>query len=172
MRYLVIVASLIATPAFAACPAGSDTFLSCTMSQGRKALDVCADATGVRYSFGSTGGTPDLSLAERYADLDYTPWPGIGRTIWETVVFRNAGYAYTVSGSIDRDADQTTPDGAEMAVTAGGQVMVSQGDQTIATLTCDPDTVDFPWTEALSDGKRAAGFSMDSETRTWVPVAN
>jgi hypothetical protein len=166
-----IAALVLAAPmAAAACPDGSTTFLSCTMSGGAKALDVCYADGVATYAFGPAGKTPDLALAEPIATLDYVPWPGIGSAIWETVTFRNAGYAYEVAGSIRRGPDETTADDTDMLVTQKGQISVMQGDRPVATLLCDPGSVSFDWTEALSDGKRAAGYELDQATREWVRV--
>ena len=61
----VLFATLIgfaATSAGAECRAPSQTFLSCTLSNGAKTLDVCFDAASLTYRFGKTGAQPDLTL--------------------------------------------------------------------------------------------------------------
>ncbi len=174
MRFQFVTAACIAfaTSAQAECPGGANTFLSCTVSNGRKALDVCSDDFGARYSFGTPGDEPDLTMSVRYRELEYTPWPGIGRAVWEAVTFHNGDFSYEVSGRLSREPDAATADETDQIVDLGGQVVVSEGENVISRLMCDAGSVDFPWTDTLSAGKRAAGLEFDNTTGTWMPVAN
>jgi hypothetical protein len=156
----------LAGQAPAACAPDQETFLSCTLSGGRKALDICLDAQAATYAFGPTGGTAELSLSVPVADVDYTPWGGIGRTIWEEVVFRNEDVTYAVFGAIRRDPGGD--DTSDMIITNDGGIEVRRGEERLAMLACDPGTVDFPWDEALSEAKRAVGVCRDLRNRTWV----
>ena len=48
MRHLLTTLAIIAAgPSLADCLPPSEPFLSCTLSEGRKALDVCYDTTTV-----------------------------------------------------------------------------------------------------------------------------
>lgn len=166
LRHAIFAAATLATPAGAACGPGFETFLSCTFSGGMKALDVCSDSERATYAFGPAAGPPELALATTVADLDYEPWPGIGRTIWERVTFRNGGVAYVVHGAIERDYPADAA--AEVVVTVTGGIEVMRGEEPIATLACDPGSADFAWGEALSNAKARAGLCLDHASRTWT----
>ena len=90
--------ALAATPLAAACP--ELTVLRCQV-EGGKQLEVCADAEAVRYSFGHIG-SPELELSNPLAASGYRPWPGVSRTIWDSVAFTNDAFVYEVVTSLER----------------------------------------------------------------------
>jgi len=151
MRAALILA-LLATPASAACQ-GDEAF-SCQI--GKKALDVCYWKGALIYRYGPKGH-PELTIAEPLETVDYTPWPGIGSAIWETVAFQNEGYTYEIWTNIERDPEATEP-------RAGG-VRVMQGDATVAELTCNRGTA-TPM-DGLYDLKSGIGQCWDGESKTW-----
>lgn len=148
-----------------ACSDGETRHFTCTFGAGFKTFEICHDADVARYRFGPTGGTPELELVPPVTEVDLTPWPGVGRTIWEEVTFRNAEHAYVVYGSIDRAPPADGSD--EIAVTVSGGITVRRHDEDIAHLTCDPGSVMFPWGTSLFDAKEAAGQCYDPEPRNW-----
>ncbi|QEE36208.1 hypothetical protein FTO60_11115 [Octadecabacter sp. SW4] len=158
---------VLATPAVAECLPQGETFVSCTIAESGKQLEVCINGGDALYTYGAAGQAPELALREPIRDLDYRPWPGIGRTIWEEIAFARGGYAYLVFGGINREASDIDD---EIQVTAFGGVEVYQGETLLTRLSCVPETVDFTWTNALSDGKRAAGLEWDLRARRWVPI--
>lgn len=161
-----IFALLICTnPAWADCPVPDATFLSCRIGENGKILEVCVDGGEVTYSFGPPGA-PELQLSETASEIVYRPWPGIGRTIYEEVEFRNDGYLYTVSAGVVREFDDTNE---EVIPHPFGGVIVSRGTEEIAQLTCDETEVEFLWTMALSDAKNAAGLWWDHYEHDWLP---
>lgn len=153
MRLPLVIALLAASPAWAACQ-GDEAF-SCPI--GGKTLDVCYWKGMLTYRFGPEG-KPELTLTEPLETVDYFPWPGIGRAIWESVSFRNEGVTYEVWSSFDR-LD-------ENAVMEGG-VNVLTKDETLATLTCNKGSVESGL-DRITDLKAGIGQCWDYETRVWT----
>jgi hypothetical protein len=151
MRAALLLA-LLAAPAHAACQ-GDEAF-SCQI--GKKTLEVCYWKGMLTYAYGPKG-KPELFLNEPLETVAFTPWPGIGSSLWETVAFQNDGYTYEVWTSVERDPEATEP--------RSGGVRVMQGDATVAELTCDPGTA-TPM-DALYDLKDGIGQCWNMETRTW-----
>lgn len=151
MRAALLLA-LLATPAHATCQ--GDEALSCQI--GKKTLEVCYWKGMLTYSFGPEG-KPELFLNEPLETVAYTPWPGIGRAMWDQVAFQNDSVTYEVWSSIDKMD--------ENAVMEGG-VNVMQGDQTLASLTCDKGSV-AQGLDAISDLKAGIGQCWDMGTQTW-----
>ena len=160
---------LVPAPAFA-CEPTEVLHFACTVNDGTKKVEVCHTTDEVTYRFGPRGGPLELLLRQPVAQIHLTPWPGIGRTIWEEVTFRNAAYTYTVYGSIERTPPE---DGAgDIVVTVSGGIIVRQDEQEIAHLTCDPGSVDFPWGTGLYEAKEAAGQCYDRREQKWHDCAS
>jgi hypothetical protein len=158
MRAALLVLALavpLAAPAQAACPNGSEIF-SCTIAG--KALQLCHWKGALIYSFGPEE-KPELSLAEPLESVAFTPWPGIGRHIWETVDFPNQDYTYEVWTSVERD-----PDAIEGL---RGGVNVLQAGELVAQLTCDPGTPSQSL-DVLYDLKRSIGQCWDFDSQVWT----
>lgn len=149
---LALALALLAAPAHAACQ-GDEAF-SCTI--GRKALEVCSWKGALIYAYGRDG-KPELTLSEPLETVSFTPWPGIGRAIWDTVAFENDGITYEVWTSFDK-MDET-------AVLEGG-VTVMQGDATLATLVCDKGSV-AQSLDSVSELKAGIGQCWDYESKAW-----
>lgn len=152
MRTALLLALLAAGPAHAACQ-GDEAF-SCQI--GAKTLEICYWKGMLTYRFGPEG-KPELMLNEPLETVAFTPWPGIGSSLWETVAFRNEGYIYEVWTSVERDPEATEP-------RAGG-VRVMQGTDTVAELACDRGTA-TPM-DTLYDLKDGIGQCWDMEAQTW-----
>ncbi|MBY6118844.1 hypothetical protein [Mameliella alba] len=146
---------LAAGPAVADCSTSESTFVQCRIAGSTKILEVCAEQDAAVYRFGPAG-RPEMELFEPYAMLDYQPWPGVGRDIWEEASFRNEEYRYTVFAGVERQVGDT-----ETSQRFGG-VTVSRDGKDLARLECDPDTVTFGFGTGLSDGKSRAGYR-------WLP---
>lgn len=151
MRAALLLA-LLAAPAHAACQ-GDEAFF-CKI--GSKTLEVCYWKGMLTYAYGPEG-KPELFLNERLETVAFTPWPGIGSSLWETVAFQNDGYTYEVWTSVERDPESTEP--------RSGGVRVLQGDATVADLTCDRSTATSM--DGLYDLKAGIGQCWDLESRTW-----
>jgi hypothetical protein len=150
---LVLLAAPLAAPAHAACQ-GDEAF-SCQI--GAKRVDVCYWKGMLTYRFGPEG-TAELTLSERLDTVAFTPWPGIGSSLWETVAFRNDDYTYEVWTSIERDPESTEP--------RSGGVRVLRGDTAVAELTCDRGTA-TPM-DVLYDLKAGIAQCWDIETQIWT----
>ena len=150
MRALWLASVLVISAAQAS--ACDIPLMGCTFEGGAKTLKVCLGETDVSYSFGPTGGTPDLFLSEPITSIDYTTWPGVGSAIWETITFYNDGYSYEVLAGFERNPEDPQHFGG---------ITVRQGEEEIASLTCDPDSSDFGWDVALFEAKEAAGLCWD-----------
>jgi len=144
-----LLLTLLAAPASAACQ-GDEAF-SCTI--GPKTLEVCYWKGALIYSYGREG-KPELTIAEPLETVAYTPWPGIGRAIWDSVAFQNEGVTYEVWTSFDKMD--------ENAILEGG-VNVMQSDTTLASLTCDKGSVAHSL-DPISDLKAGIG-------QCWAPTA-
>lgn len=164
-----IFALLICTnPAWAECSSPDVTFLSCAIQDSARHLEVCVEGAAVIYRFGPPGA-PELELTTTAAEIDYRPWPGIGRTIYEEVTFENAGYRYEVYAGVHRDY---AGDDEEVIATQFGGVGVYEGEaeDPVASFVCTEGRVEFLWTMALSDAKNAAGLSWDHYEHDWLPT--
>ena len=156
MRAALLLA-LLAAPAHAACQ-GDEAF-SCQI--GAKTLEVCYWKGMLTYRFGPKS-MPELTISEPLETIAYTPWPGIGRAIWDSVAFENEGVTYEVWSSFDR-LD-------ENAVIEGG-VNAMQGDRTLATLTCDKGSVERGL-DTISDLKAGIGQCWSLDTQSWTTGCN
>jgi hypothetical protein len=132
MRITLLLAVLAAAPAHAACQ-NDLTIFSCKI--GAKTLQVCEWKGMLIYQFGPEGA-PELALNTTFADADFTPWPGIGRTMWNELAFHNDGVTYTVWSALEKQLEENQP---EPQVEGG--VHVTRGDAELASLTCNPGSV-------------------------------
>jgi hypothetical protein len=153
MRALMLLV-LVPMPVFAACEGA--TLVSCPV--GGNQLQVCNEGDLLTYSFGPPGA-PDLQLASR-PEAAYTPWNGIGRTLWETITFTNGNVTYEVVFSVDRMDENTKPDWG---------VVVQDGDAIIANLTCDSQADNIPF-DGLYDQITTTGLCWNRESDSWAEV--
>ncbi|NSY37623.1 hypothetical protein [Leisingera sp. ANG59] len=142
-----------------ACPEGSETLVSCTFGGGSKALTTCLHGKQATYAFGAPGRQPELSMKRHVRDVGLTPWPGIGGSIWEEVIFSNGDARYIVYYSVSKDPGALTP-------MEGGVIVESNGSE-LAHLRCDAGTVDSGYPLPLFDAKVAAGQEYSLETGEW-----
>lgn len=156
MRAALLIV-LLAAPAHAACQ--GETVFSCPI--GKKTLDICHAKGLLTYQFGRTG-KPELIISEPLETVAYTPWPGIGRAIWDSVAFQNEGVTYEVWSSFDKMD--------ENAVLEGG-INVMEGDKTLATLTCDKGSVAYS-IDAISELKAGIGQCWNFGDREWTTACN
>lgn len=149
MKPLVAALCLIApTPALACFGEVGQPLFDCTFEGGSARARVCLQDDTAYYAFGPDGGAPDLVLARKVGDIDVTPWPGIGRTVWEELTFRNGAYDYRLSYAFDK-MDEEEP--------VSGSLFVSRDGAEIAQLTCDADSVAAYDLYPLYEAKEAGG---------------
>jgi len=131
--------------------------MSCTLRGGARTLQVCLNGPDALYRFGSTGKRPDLEVTTPVSALEYLPWPGIGRDIWETVTFSNGAFRYEVATGFSRiPQDDDGSDAGQPPVY--GSVHVTENGAAIADLQCDAGTVEWGYGGGLSDAKSALGL--------------
>lgn len=153
MRSLLALC-LLTSPALAC-----DTPLfNCTLSNNTRVVELCQTATGFSYAYGKRGQAPELTLTEPLEAGTYTPWPGVGRAIWESIAFRNQDHAYEVWSSIDRMSDDAPLEGG---------INILRGDALQTTLSCDAGSVTSRIEDAY-ESMQGAGFCQDDTTRAWV----
>lgn len=152
MRAALLFA-LLATPASAACPGG--TVFSCRI--GAKVLEVCHAADALTYVFGREG-KPELTLSQPLETAAYTPWPGIGRAIWDSLAFSNDGITYEVWTSVER---------MDEAAQLEGGVNVIEGETHLASLTCDPGTPSQSL-DVIYELKSEIGQCWDFDAKAWT----
>jgi hypothetical protein len=158
MRHLALLLAVLPVPALA-CQNDSEVF-SCQV--GKKVLEICHWKGALIYSYGPPGKA-DLTIAEPLETVEFTPWPGIGRYIWETVAFRNQGYAYKVWTSVERGPESIT--GLE------GGVNVLQGDEVVANIACDPGTPSNSL-DRIYELKESIGQCWDFDSKVWQTACN
>lgn len=145
-----------------------EQIMSCTLGNGAQTLSVCLNGSDAVYRFGPTGATPDLEITTPIGTVDYLPWPGIGRTIWESVSFINDDHIYEVGTGFDRtlgDGDADTP-------VAFGGVSIRKNGTEIAALRCDEGSVDWGYGGGLYDAKTALGLCWSRwPDNIWLPCA-
>lgn len=157
---LATVFSLVTTAAMAECPNDAQVLLICDIADSTKHLETCLNADAVTYAFGVKGQAPELQLTRNIRAVEHTPWPGIGRWIWEAIVLFNAEYAYRVSYAFERDPEN-------MVIEADLEVW--KGDDVLASLSCEQGTIDFSgYPSPVYDAKVAAGQAWDFDTKRWV----
>lgn len=152
MRAALFLA-LLAAPASAACQA--DAVFSCTI--GQKTLQVCHWKGALIYGFGRDG-RPELTIAEPLETVAFTPWPGIGRAIWDSLAFSNDGITYEVTTSVDR---------MDEAAQLEGGVNVIEGEAHLASLACDPGTPSQSL-DVIYELKSEIGQCWDFDAKAWT----
>jgi hypothetical protein len=120
--FFALLAAPLAAPAQAACQ-GDEAF-SCQV--GKKTLEICYWKGMLTYRFGPEG-KPELTLNEPLETVDFMPWPGIGRAIWDSVVFENKGVAYEVWSSFDKLDENAVMEGGVNVMRDAGHTVLRQG---------------------------------------------
>lgn len=155
MRAALLFA-LLASQAHAAC--SGDEVFSCRI--GPKTLEVCHRDGTLHYAFGREG-RPELTLSQPLETAAFTPWPGIGRTMWDSLAFLNDGVTYEVWAALDKQLEATEPEPQLQ-----GGVNVMQGDRTLASLTCDPGSVSSAL-DTIGDLKAGIGQCWNMAAQSW-----
>jgi len=158
-RTLATLALICAgTAGSAACFGPGTPMFTCTFNGGAKQVNVCLQAGVALYSYGPTGGAPELLMGRDVIGVDMTPWNGVGRTIWEEMTLYSGVFSYILSYAIDRAPNGAAPE---------GRLIVGRGDSEVAELVCDAGTVDIADFYPLFEAKEAAGQTWCAETFSW-----
>lgn len=158
----LFLAAAIALPgaAMAACPSNAAVLVSCNLKHGTKRLETCLLGDRALYRYGTPGKPPELEMLRHVRDVGMTPWPGVSRTIWESFTFFNDDIGYEVHHSIDKGPD---------AGPLRGGITVMRGDDVLASLDCDPGTVESAgYSLPLYEAKEAAGQCWDFASFAWT----
>jgi hypothetical protein len=167
MKYVLALIAFT-NPAWAACLAGEEAFMTCQIENSTKSLRVCFDDQTTFYRFGTVGKPPELTLSEPIVTVDYRPWPGVGRSIAEGVTFMNDDYTYNVFAGFERMfGDEEYEDIPHRSF---GGVRVQQGGIHMIELVCALKTVEFAWGEGLWSAKHNLGVVWSYETDDWVEL--
>lgn len=167
MKYLVFCV-VFANPAWAGCADSELTCISCQIEDSSKTVDVCYDDSNAYYRFGIAGRVPELALITSIADLDYRPWNGLWKDIWEEISFENGNYAYAVHGGYERPwGDETYKDVLNRNF---GAVSVARDGEIFMDLDCDRSKIEFIWGDDIRKIKESLGFVWVYNTREWVEL--
>ena len=163
--FFVAAALLVPQGVWAQCIPGETEFASCQIKGKKTQVSVCYTADTATYRFGKRNAAPDLALSVPIVELAYTPWPGIGRDIWESVSFDNKGYTYELSVGFERMFEgEAQSDGPRHF----GQLTVTQGTKILSVMACQPETVSYSYGEGLFAAKAARGQQWDANSQVWV----
>ncbi len=160
-KYIFLLAFVTGAtgPAVAACPSSMQTILSCTFSNGKKVLDTCQNGEFATYAFGKVNKKPEMYLETPMRGLNYTPWNGIGRAIYEQVIFRNEDISYVVWSGFERDPGMIDP-------LRAGIVVEDQNENVLAELRCDIGSVRAE-IDGLYDAKSNLNMCWDYNDFQW-----
>ena len=152
MRLPPLLAAVLAAGTATAepCP-GQAVVVDCDISSTKR-LTVCIGGGQASYAFGPAGA-PELALTRPLGEMRGTAWAGVGRSIWEEIIFDVDEVSYMVWHSMDRLAEGNP---------VSGGVVVQRGDQTLANLECWPGTTAVS-IFSISDGFAEAGFCWDRQ---------
>ena len=139
-----------------------ETLLSCPVQGSQKQIEICLEGDTLTYSYGRAGN-PELRLSQPLTDGTYTPWNGIGRSMWEVVAFYNDGYTYTVNWSVDR-MDENLPVQAGVSVDEGGSI--------VAILNCVEGTAGPEFGSVLMERMESLGLCWDPSAQAWETDCN
>ncbi|MDE1130027.1 MAG: hypothetical protein OSA49_00555 [Ascidiaceihabitans sp.] len=166
---LICFGVLCAGHAQAGCPQGQDAFTSCQIEGKDKEVFVCFDDEIATYRYGPKAGAADLFLSETIRDVDFVPWSGLGKTIYENVTFYNGDYSYDVFGGFDRPFSEEE---MLLPIRRFGGIDVAKNGEHLARIECVPDTVTYGFGGGIYDAKVALGLEWDDYTATWRPSPN
>ena len=135
MRIAVAIAFVL-LPGVAAADCVGTKLVSCKIASSQKRMELCLDQGSLHYQFGAVG-KPELELTRDVEQVVYTPWPGIGRTMWEELSFENEGVTYQFSSY----AEKLMEEGTEDDLALGTDLNVLRGEKLLAQFSCDPAQV-------------------------------
>jgi hypothetical protein len=153
---LALVLALAAGPVRADCPGAA--LVDCPIAGSAKHLSLCLTDDALTYEFGPPG-RPELRLMRDLAGVSYTPWPGIGRTIWEDISLENQGITYAVHSWRDKMMAPDQP-GAQ-----GTGLIVLRGDTPLAEMDC----AGAPYSDFLPLGEALIARGLCLDATGWRP---
>ncbi len=164
MRYLArSVAALFAgaIPATAYAAPAEENVFSCRVAGQDRVASVSLAGTHVTYRYGPSPQQPELTLRSELANLDYRRSNGAGDTIDEIVTFANGDTSYRIAAGF---RDGMPPD--RSALQPFGSLTVLRAGQTLAALSCQPDSIRRVHDRLLA-GMRAIGRERGSDGQSF-----
>lgn len=158
MKHFTLALALTASPAFADCGADKTGF-SCDI--GAKRLEICITGQSLRYQFGPEGA-PELTIDQDFAQTGYRPWAGIGRTIYDEVLFHADNHDYLVWQSIDKIMDEGQP----VPEWQGGLYVEKDGTMVLAE-DCAPGSLTAGM-DLIAAELATAGYCWDRDRFGWA----
>lgn len=155
---LTVVLSLMPAVASAACFGPGQPLFQCSFKGGKTEVNLCIQNDIVTYMYGPKGRSPDLLLTQQSRDVYMRPWPGIGRYYWEEISLNNGAHRYGIDYSFDKMSDDEP---------VAATLTVSRGDKVLATLSCDPGSVQDASFLALEQQKTKSGQCWNREAEYW-----
>lgn len=129
--FTLLVGTLSAGTALAACPKNGSTIFSCTTTNGKQ-VEICDLGATIRYRFGKNLAKPELALTIPRNQASTSQWEGIGRYMSYTVTIPNGPISYTASWGMDRLSEEHQVESS---------ILVEKGGALLATLPCVEKTV-------------------------------
>ena len=112
----------------------ADVIFHCKIQGAGQELTICDMPDGqYLYQYGKPGQSPELEIRSTQEEVVYTPWNGMGSTIWARLGFRNKGYFYDVGRGIQKGG--ASPPWGFVDIYEPGN------DKAIATKDCQTGTV-------------------------------
>jgi len=116
---------------------GEEIVLTCQIEGRDRQASVSLTETGATYRYGPSQVEPELTLSSPLADLDYVRQTGAAGTVDEIVTFANGDTGYRFATGF-RNGAQPDPS----ALRPFGNLTVSRGGREVATLSCNPDSIE------------------------------
>lgn len=163
---LGIFAAFLTNQAHAACPVGQEAFTSCQIEGRSTEVFVCHDDRVATYGYGPIGQPAELSLLDTVENVDFEPWSGLGKAIYERITLYNGDYSYEVGGGFDRPFSEEE---MLLDIRRFGWIDVAQNGEVVSRLECIPETVTYGFGGGIYDAKVNAGLAWDEDSETWLP---
>ncbi len=136
MRIPIILAALLlpacAVQAAPNCaPSKASVLFHCKIQGSSREVTICdLPNNQYLYTYGKPGQTPELEIQRGQSEVVYTPWNGVGSAIWARLGFRNKGYFYDVSRSIQKGGESPPEGSVEIYKTGNDTPIASKHCQT------------------------------------------
>lgn len=116
---------------------GQEIVLTCQIEGRDRQASVALTEGDATYRYGPAQADPELTLSSPLADLDYVRQTGAAGTVDEIVTFANGDTTYRFVAGF-RNGAQPDP----TALRPFGNLTVSRGGREVATLPCNPDSIE------------------------------
>lgn len=116
---------------------GEEIVLTCQIEGRDRQASVSLTEVDATYRYGPSRAEPELTLSSPLADLDYVRQPGAAGTVDEIVTFANGDTDYRFATGF-RNGLQPDP----TALRPFGNLTVSRRGRDLATLSCNPDSIE------------------------------